>query len=103
MAWRSKRAMVKSDKRRRQTATASEQMLGLGVLAARIGFGRAGRCGEKTFLHRFPQIQIAIGHVVEHRPWRLAENIVELAAEFRLLVKKDLQALFQITAHETLH
>ena len=57
---------------------------------------------EETLLQRLPEVHVALGQVVEHRPRRLAEDVVELAAELLLLIEEDLQALLQIAAHEAL-
>src|SRR3982750_631283 len=57
---------------------------------------------EKSLLQGFPEIHVALGQIVQHRPRRLAEDVVELTAELLLLIEEDLQALLEIAAHETL-
>src|SRR5581483_5415797 len=79
------------------------RFLAAGVFGSRRALHRTRRRIEEAFLHRFPQVEIALGEPVEHRPRRLAENVVELTAELLLLVEEDLQALLEIAAHEALH
>src|SRR6185312_17195704 len=80
---------------------------GLATLLRRVRIERAvahavrgGR--EESLLQRLPQVHVAFREVVQHRPRRLAEDVVELAAELLLLVEEHLQAALEVAAHEAL-
>src|SRR5688500_8077698 len=77
---------------------------GLGVLVRlllRIECAAAD-AAEEALLQVLPHVHVPLGQVVEHRPRRLPEHAVELAAELLLLVEEDLQAALEVATHEAL-
>src|SRR5687768_17730254 len=63
---------------------------------------RAADAADQVLLEFLPQLQVALGQLVEHGPRRLADQPAHLLAELLLLFEEHLHRAFQVAAHETL-
>src|SRR5690606_1130863 len=66
------------------------------------GARRTAETGAHVALEFLPQLQVAFGELVHHRPRRLPEQVAHLLAELLLLVEEQLHAALQVIAHEAL-
>ena len=57
---------------------------------------------DQVVLQAFPQLEVAFGELVHHRPRRLPEQAAHLLAQLLLLFQERLHAAFQVIAHESL-
>ncbi|KAG1246278.1 hypothetical protein G6F65_020770 [Rhizopus arrhizus] len=63
---------------------------------------RATETAAHAALEFLPQLQVALGQLVHHRPRGLPQQVAHLLAELLLLVEEDLHAALQVIAHEAL-
>lgn len=63
---------------------------------------RATEAGAEVALEFLPELEIALGELIHHRPGRLPEQVAHLLAELLLLVQEHLHAALQVITHEAL-
>ena len=63
--------------------------------------GRRAAAGQ-CLLEILPDLQVALGELVHHRPRRLSEQAAHLLAELLLLLEEHLHRALEVVAHEAL-
>src|SRR5688572_5018919 len=92
------RGFMEWECRSRTREGASALVAGLLVVRA----GTLAHVAREIALELVPQLQVALGELVHHRPRGLPDHAAHLAAELLLLVQEDLHRALQVIAHEAL-